>query len=313
VPPQALDRRAPARSGSRHLTGTVLAVRFGVMIPVGWTRPLQRPGPCRRARWLAGALALLLTVLAAPRSIADDDLPPPGASTGVAVREILPASAHPFRAGESLHFSVQYGFIHAGSAWLEVPEVVDWDGSPSWRLVARAESNSFFDKMYRVRNRIESVWDQKGLFSHRYFEDRHEGHFNANDTILFDSTAHTAHYKNGQVFTVPAEVQDALSSFYYTRFRPLPIGGSLVFDYHASRKSAPMEVRVLGRDRVKTPAGRFNCVMIEPILRAGGIFKNNGRLVIWITDDERRMPVLMKSKVLIGSISVVLHDVKAGS
>lgn len=284
-----------------------------MMKPAAWSRPLYRSGPQGWAAWLTGPLVLLAMLLVAPRSLAGDDLPPEGSSTGVAVKEILPASEHPFRPGESLHFAVQYGFIHAGSAWLEVPEVVEWNGHPSWRLVARAESNSFFDKMYRVRNRIESVWDQAGLFSYRYFEDRHEGHFNANDTITFDSTAHTAKYKNGQVFTVPAQVQDALSSFYYTRFLALPVGGSVLFDYHASRKSAPMEVRVLGRDRVKTPAGRFNCVMIEPILRAGGIFKNNGRLVIWITDDARRMPVLMKSKVLIGSISVVLQDVKAGS
>jgi hypothetical protein len=69
-----------------------------------------------------------------------------------------------------------------------------------------------------------------------------------------------------------------------------------------------MEVRVLGRETIKTPAGKFNCVVIEPLLKAGGIFKNNGRLVIWLTDDERRMPVLMKSKVAIGSVKVVLQE-----
>ena len=108
-------------------------------------------------------------------------------------------------------------------------------------------------------------------------------------------------------------MQDALSSFYYTRTQALPIGGSVIFDYHASRKSQPLEVRVLGRERVKTPAGTFDCVVIEPMLKAGGIFKNKGRLVIWLTDDERRMPVLMKSKVAIGSISVVLQEVKPGT
>jgi hypothetical protein len=190
---------------------------------------------------------------------------------------------------------------------------VDWHGVPCWRLVARAESNSFFDKMYRVRNRIESMYDQRGRFSWRYFEDRHEGHYTANDTIVFDTTAHTARYKDGKVFTIPRESQDALSAFYFTRFQALPIGGSIQFDYHASHKGAPMEVRILGRDRVKTPAGRFDCIMIEPIIKAGGIFKNNGRLVIWITNDARRMPVLMKSKVAIGSISVVLQDYKSGT
>jgi len=191
--------------------------------------------------------------------------------------------------------------------------VLDWNGHPSWRLVARAESNSFFDRVYKVRNRIESVWDRDSLYSWRYFEDRHEGHYTANDTITFDPEAREAHYKDGQVFPIPPHAQDALSSFYYTRFQALPLGGSITFDYHASHKSAPLEVKILGRQTVKTPAGKFHCVVIEPILKAGGIFKNNGRLVIWVTDDARRMPVLMKSKVLIGSISVVLQDYKAGT
>ena len=234
-------------------------------------------------------------------------LPAPGQ------REILPASAHPFRAGEMLKFSVQYGPIHAGSAYLEVPEVREWQGHPVFHLVARAESNSFFSKIYRVRNRIDSFWDTTGRFSWRYSEDRHEGSHRYKDEITFDHDRQEARYENGQTFPIPPQVQDALSSFYYTRFQALPLGGSLVFDYHASKKSSPLLVKILGRDRIDTPAGRFNCVAIEPQLNAGGVFKNTGRLVIWITDDERRMPVLMKSKVTIGSISVVLVDVRPGA
>jgi len=229
------------------------------------------------------------------------------------VLDTLPAVAQPFRAGESLRFTVQYGFIHAGSAWLEVPDVEEWNGHRAWRLVARAESNGFFDKVYRVRNRIESLWDQDARFSWRYFEDRHEGHFTANDTMVFEPDSSRMRYKNGQSYPVPGPVQDALSSFYLTRFRALPIGGRIEFDYHASRKTAPMEVRVLGRETVKTPAGKFHCVVLEPLLNAGGIFKNKGRLVIWLTDDDRRIPVLMKSKVMIGSVKVVLQEVKDGT
>lgn len=278
----------------------------------------RRPAPLAVLRSLASrslvrfALAAALLVPAVPVRADETDLPDTS-DLSLNHHEVLPAVAHPFRAGESLRFSVQYGFIKAGSAWLEVPEVTTWNGKPVWRLVARAESNSFFDKMYKVRNRIESFWDHDSLFSWRYFEDRHEGHFKANDTLWFDPAIRQVRYKNAQTYEVPPHVQDALSAFYYTRFQALPLGGSVVFDYHASRKSAPMEVRVLGRQTVKTPAGKFNCVVIEPLLKAGGIFKNKGRLVIWLTDDERRMPVLMKSKVMIGSISVVLQEAKPGS
>jgi hypothetical protein len=266
-----------------------------------------------RALSAAAFLALLAGWPAAGRG--DEPELPDSAdfSRSQAVLDTLPAVAEPFRAGESLRFSVQYGFIHAGTAWLEVPEVAEWNGHRAWRLVARAESNGFFDKVYKVRNRIESLWDQDSLFSWRYFENRHEGKYTAMDTMTYEPDSLRMRYSNGQCYAVPGPVQDALSSFYLTRTRALPIGGRIGFDYHASRRTAPMEVLVLGRETVKTPAGKFKCVVVEPLIKAGGIFKNKGRLVIWLTDDDRRMPVLMKSKVLIGSVKVVLQEVKSGT
>jgi hypothetical protein len=227
--------------------------------------------------------------------------------------EVLPPVRQPFRAGESLKFNVHYGFINAGAAYLEVPEVKEWNGRPVYTLVARAESNKFFSGIYKVRNRIESLWDTSGHYSWRYAENRREGKHRAKSEIVFDYDKQEARYLDGRSFPIPPEVQDALSSFYFTRTQPLPVGGSLFFDYHASRKSLPLEVKVLGRQEVTTPAGKFKCVVVEPLLKAGGIFKNKGRLVIWLTDDERRMPVLMKSKVMIGSISATLVEAKQGA
>ena len=272
---------------------------------------------------MAVLVGLLLLATSAPAGVGDETLSPADSvDTDIVssvsrpqpgLHEMLPPPERPVRAGESLRFSVQYGVIHAGSAFLEVPEIREWNGRMVYCLVARAESNSFFSRIYKVRNRIESYWDHDGLFSWRYAENRHEGKYRAKSEILFDYTLHEAKYDNGQTFPIPPQVQDALSSFYYTRCQPLPIGGSIVFDYHASRKSQPLEVKVLGRERIRVPAGTFDCIVIEPMLKAGGIFKNKGRLVIWITDDDRRIPVLMRSKLLIGSISVVLQEAKPGA
>lgn len=290
----------------------------GHSIRSGRERPALTPEPRRAALVLLWALA---ATLAAP-ALRSETLPSPPDSEeitasirapGPGAREVLPPVAQPFRAGESLKFSVQYGFINAGSAYLEVPKLEDWNGRQVYYLVARAESNAFFSRFYKVRNRIESLWDREGRFSWRYAENRREGHYRTQSEILFDHVRHEAHYQDGRTFPIPPRVQDALSSFYYTRTQALPIGGSIVFDYHASRKSQPLEVRILGRERVQTPAGSFSCVAVEPLLKAGGIFKNKGRLVIWLTDDERRIPVLMRSKVLIGSISVVLVAAQAGA
>jgi hypothetical protein len=279
--------------------------------------PSRLPGP--PVRILAGVFLVLALTSASPG--ADSTLPVPRDSTEIASsiqvpgpgqRELLPAPAQALRAGESLRFSVQYGFIHAGSAWLEIPEVRQYQGHEVYLLRARAESNAFFSRFYKVRERIESYWDRHGLYSRRYVEDRREGKFRQQNDIVFDTRRNEAVYPDGRTFPVPPRVQDALSALYYFRTQALPLGGSIVFHYHASRKSQPLQVKVLGRERIETPAGTFSCVAVEPILKAGGIFKNSGRLVIWVTDDERRMPVLMKSKVAIGSISVVLVEARAG-
>ncbi len=291
-----------------------------------------RPQPWRRvvppavsrnlhafARMIALGATVLLLVAAAPEG---DDLPDSsGADTSdisatvarPSAIEMLPAPDRPFHVGEYLKFSVQYGIIHAGSAYLEVPRAEDVNGHPVFLLQARAESNGFFSTFYKVRNKIQSYWDRDGHFSWRYSENRREGGFRAQNDMTFDYDRMEARYKDGRTFAIPPHVQDALSAFYYSRTQALPLGGSIVFDYHASRKSLPLEVKVLGREKIETPAGKFNCVAIEPLLKAGGIFKKKGRLVIWITDDERRMPVLMKSKVTVGSISVVLQEYRSGA
>src|SRR5262249_49696110 len=93
-------------------------------------------------------------------------------------------------------------------------------------------------------------WDKRGRFSWRYSEDRREGKHTYRSQIDFDHDRHVALYHNGQSYPIPPHVQDALSSFYYTRYQALPIGGSVLFDYHASKRSqhaAPDRQRLIAR------------------------------------------------------------------
>jgi hypothetical protein len=273
------------------------------------------PLPAWRSTVVSALVAVLLVASPAPGADSSSDNQDTSFISSVKPPtrpETLPAVRGAVRPGESLRFAVSYGFINAGQAYLEVSNVKEFHGRPVLNLVARAESNRFFSGIYKVRNRIESVWDSAGHYSLRYAESRREGKHRAQNEIVFDYANQEARYQDGKTFPIPPEVQDALSSFYFTRTQALPLGGSLYFDYHAGRKSVPLEVKVLGREEVETPAGKFHCVVIEPVLKAGGIFKNNGRLVIWLTDDNRRMPVLMKSKVLVGSISATLVQAKPG-
>jgi hypothetical protein len=216
----------------------------------------------------------------------------------------------PWKIGEYFQFSIDWSGLNGGNALMQVQNMQTVDGHRAWRIVTKAESNSFVSKFYKVRDRAESFIDADSLFTRRFEKHLREGSYKKDLSIRFDQADGKAVYEGGKSFDVPARVQDVLSAFYYIRTCPLPEGATVSIPTHDNEKSYDMEVRVLRRERVEVPAGKFDCVLVEPILKSEGIFKSKGQMLVWLSDDERRIPVQVKSKVPIGSISVSLTDMR---
>ncbi len=128
--------------------------------------------------------------------------------------------------------------------------------------------------------------------------------------VIFDQVNHLAIYPDGKRIPVPEGVQDVLSSLYYVRTLNLEVGKSVFIQNHADGKNYPLEVKVLRTETITVPAGTFECFVVEPILKASGIFQHKGRLTVWLSTDPSHIPVMMKSKVIIGSINAILIDLK---
>nr|MBN2277589.1 DUF3108 domain-containing protein [candidate division Zixibacteria bacterium] len=216
-----------------------------------------------------------------------------------------------FGIGEILQFDIGYGFINAGYATMEVKDLIEYNGRPCYLLISTANSNRFFSSFYRVEDRVESVFDARGLFSWHFEKKLSEGSYQANKSYSFDQENHRVIYEN-DTLDINNYIQDALSILYYVRTRDLKIGESIYVDNFTDGKSYPMEVRVLQKETVKVKAGKFDCLVVEPLLLSAGIFQHEGRLKVWLTDDRLKLPVLMKSKVLVGSISAELTDYQLG-
>ncbi|HEX7401580.1 MAG TPA: DUF3108 domain-containing protein [candidate division Zixibacteria bacterium] len=218
-----------------------------------------------------------------------------------------------FGVGERFEFSVGYGMINAGTAVMEIPDMVKLDGRKCFHIVSTAQSNKFFSVFFKVDDKVESFMDMYGLYSLRYDKHIREGKFKSDVSMTFDQDKHLALYNDGRdTFQVPDYVQDVLSAFYFVRTQDLQVGKSIQVDNHTDKKTYPLEVKVLRKEKVKVPAGEFDCVVVEPMLKTPGIFEQKGSLTVWLTDDEVKMPVLMKSKVFIGSISTELTGYKLG-
>lgn len=217
-----------------------------------------------------------------------------------------------FGVGEKLTYEVKYGFISAGTAEMEVARLVEYENRPCYQIVTRANSNSFFSSIYKVEDRVESIMDATGLFSWRFEKNLREGSYRSHRQYDFNQRDHTVLYKSD---TIPVEpyVQDAISTLYYVRTQPLEVGKSFHLHNFIDGKKYNLEVKVLKKETVTVDAGSFECFVVEPITQSVGLFKHEGRLKVWLTDDRLRLPVLMKSKVVVGSIAVELTDYTLGS
>jgi hypothetical protein len=221
---------------------------------------------------------------------------------------MMPGKTAAIRVGEKLTFSVRWKFIRAGEATLEIVDIEEVDGRPCYHVVSRAKSNGFFDRIYRVRDTVQSWMDIDFLYSRRFEKRLREGGYRRDQRIIMDHDTRRASYQNGKVFEFAPGAHDVLSAFYYVRTLNLEPGLEFWLESHADRKNYPLKVVVHGRERIKVPAGTFDCLVVEPMLRTPGLFKHKGKLTIWLTDDERRIPVQMQSKIPVGSISVVMTD-----
>jgi len=225
----------------------------------------------------------------------------------------LRAGDLPFAVGEKLTFAVRYEFAKAGEASMEVKERVECGGGGEcFRLVSTAWSTMPFSLFFEVKDVVESYMDTEELYTWRYEKHLKEGNHEASEVVVFDQNAHTATYPDGMVIDIPERVQDVLSSLYYVRTMDIEVGKSLFVDNHADEKNYPLEVKVLKTEKVKVPAGTFDCFVLEPILKASGIFQHKGRLTVWLSTDPSHIPIMMKSSVAIGAINAVLIDIVRG-
>jgi hypothetical protein len=112
-----------------------------------------------------------------------------------------------------------------------------------------------------------------------------------------------------QSLPIPAGTQDIISCLYYTRsVLPLKPGASLTMNVYHDKKNRPVEVRVEEIETIGSRWGDMKTARVLVIMPFHGLFMNQGNIRVWLTTDERRTPLRMKAKVILGSIVADLVD-----
>ncbi len=215
-----------------------------------------------------------------------------------------------FVVGEKLLFDVNYGIITAGYAEMSIPQYDTVLGNKTYKVQFTVRSTPTFDFFFEVRDRYETYLDADGIFPWRFEQHIKEGKFVKDYSAIFDQKNLMAKTDEGD-FTITPFVHDIMSAFYYARtidYSKFKIGQRVPMQNFYKGKINPLDIKYLGKQKITVDAGTFNCIIVEPMVKEGGLFKSEGRILIWLSDDELKIPVKVNTKVVIGSIDAELKE-----
>lgn len=231
----------------------------------------------------------------------------------------IPPKIEAFAPGEILTYDITWSnIVTAGTATTEIKEGTLPDGKQVLLFSVTTHSAGLVDTFYRVNDKLESVFDPGIMQSLKFSLNEIHGKRKRNRELIFDhvnkTVTSTLNEDPPQIIVIPDQVQDAVSSLYYLRTRDdFIVGKPIIIQVHDSGKNWSVEVQTLGREKVTTPAGKFATIKVRTFPKYEGVFMNKGEIFIWLTDDSRKIPVLMKSTIAIGSIVSTLMKMEPGT
>ncbi len=217
------------------------------------------------------------------------------------------AARVPFELGESLTYDVRFGAIKVGTGRMRVLARDTVRGRDAWHVRFSVSGGTFF---YRVNDVYESWMDVTTLNSLRYQQDLNQGSRDRERRfeIYPDRAVYRETTRNGPERPSVSDPLDDGSFLFFIRTVPLEVGRSYTFNRYFRPDRNPVIIRVLRREKVRVPAGEFDAIVIQPVIKTSGIFSEGGQAEIWLSDDERRMMIQMKSRLSFGSLNLYLRS-----
>jgi hypothetical protein len=226
--------------------------------------------------------------------------------------------AIPFSVGEKLTYQIYWGPFVVGRGTLEVAGIEPIDGHDCYHLVAKAKTSGLIEWLFPVDSTAESWLDRTGLFSRQYREDRTEGkHHRKNDTH-YDYAAKeivNTNLVNGHVHHTPLDqhVIDVVSSLYCVRTQKLMLDAEQTMLINSGDTNYVVTIRPdLRKSMWVRPVGDIQALRIEPTPTLDVVSANNGHMWFWISDDSRRLPLLVNSELKFGTAKLVLFSITPG-
>jgi hypothetical protein len=221
-----------------------------------------------------------------------------------------------FKKGEFLRYDVSYGYFDAAEATLEIKNTskkINWRNT--MHIIGKGRSKGALNWFFKVEDRYETYIDEEAILPWKFVRHVREGGYKLDRNINFNHYTNKATVLQNDTkdYIVEPNTQDLLSAFYYARTLDLQsakIGQEFIINTFFDREMYPLKIKFLGKEEVETELGTFNCLKFRPLVEKGRVFKEEEDMTIWISDDANKVPIRVKSDLLVGSINMDLVEYK---
>ncbi len=224
----------------------------------------------------------------------------------------LPKPSAQLELGEHLLYEVSWMGVPVGYGELWVKEKIQHAGREVFHVVAIARTNEVLSKIYPVVDELHSFIDVNDLYPVEFRKRLSEARYRADEKTIFDPANKKGYYeslKNGEKkeFEISGYVHDVISAFFWVRRQMLEPGKSVHTIVSSEEKDHDLEVQVLRREQKELKAqGSIDTLLVEPKTSLKGVLYSRGRVWIYLTADEKRVPIWIMLKTPFGPINGVL-------
>ncbi len=225
-----------------------------------------------------------------------------------------PEPGYVFPARQTLTYSVDWRVFTAGTAVFHLEQA-----GTQMNVSATADTVGATNMIFPVIDKFQSGFDARTGCSTGFSKQISEGRRKVTSDLTFNYQAGKQNEVSRNLVkgttvnhqaNVPACVQDSLSSIFYVGSRPLMVGQQVRFPLADSMRTVTVAMKVEGKEEIKTPAGTFQTIRVQPTADEG-VVKNRGTITIWYTDDARKMPVQIRARLFWGTITFHLQSYEA--
>jgi hypothetical protein len=233
---------------------------------------------------------------------------------GVFIFSSVSAQFSNINAGENISFRIHYGFLTAGNATLSTTKT-SYKGQPAFYVRGVGKTSGAAKAFFKVEDVYESYINEKKeplYYVRNVSEGSYTQHLQStfnpgNNTLVLVDKKHTD--RPAKTVKVPNDVQDILSCFYYLRsVDNLKVGSVLKMNVWIDDELFPFQLKVVGTEKVSTKFGKVNCLKIIPSVISGRVFKAKEGVTMWVTNDQNRVPVLIKAELAVGSLKASIDS-----